>query len=62
MMTGQLVNILRRLRKDDSGQDLIEYALLSATLAIVVAGFFPPSLAPSISAIFSKLSASLNAS
>lgn len=62
MRTRPLVKLLRKLGRDDSGQDLIEYALLSATLAIVVAGFFPPSLAPSISAIFSKLSASLNAS
>jgi Flp pilus assembly pilin Flp len=49
------LSILKRLWSDESGQDMIEYALLCATLAIVVAGFLPPQIMPSISAIFSKL-------
>jgi len=57
-----LASLLKRLWQDESGQDLIEYALLAATLAIVVAGFFPPTIAPSISTIFSKLSAIMDAS
>ena len=48
--------ILTRLWNDESGQDMIEYALLCATLAIVVAGFLPPTIMPSVSTIFSKLS------
>jgi Flp pilus assembly pilin Flp len=37
---------------------MIEYALLCATLAIVVAGFLPPSVMPSVSTIFSKITSS----
>ena len=45
--------------KDQRGQDLIEYALLAATIAIVVAGFLPPSVMPSVSTIFAKLTSSM---
>jgi Flp pilus assembly pilin Flp len=47
---------------DRRGQDMIEYALLAAALAIVVAGFLPPVLMPSISTIFSKVISGFNAS
>jgi Flp pilus assembly pilin Flp len=50
--------ILERLWREQSGQDMIEYALLCATLAIVVAGFLPPSVMPSVSTIFSKITSS----
>lgn len=50
---------LRNLWLTRSGQDMIEYALLTATLAVVVAGFLPPSLMPTISSIFSKISSML---
>ncbi|HLK48157.1 MAG TPA: Flp family type IVb pilin [Bryobacteraceae bacterium] len=52
---------LRRLRKDDRGQDLIEYALLAAAIAVVVAGFLPQTLMPSVSQIFSQVVSSFNA-
>jgi len=52
------LSILQRLWSDESGQDMIEYALLCATLAIVVAGFLPPTIMPSVSTIFSKLTSS----
>jgi Flp pilus assembly pilin Flp len=45
--------------RDRRGQDMIEYALLAATIAIVVAGFLPPSIMPSVSTIFSKLTSSM---
>lgn len=51
--------VLLRLCKDQRGQDLIEYALLAATIAIVVAGFLPPTVMPSVSTIFSKLTSSM---
>ncbi len=54
--------VLRRLWADDAGQDMIEYALLAAALVIVVAGFLPPQLMPSISTVFSKITSSLNGS
>jgi Flp pilus assembly pilin Flp len=50
--------VLTRLWGDEHGQDMIEYALLAATLAIVVAGVLPPSIMPSVSTIFSKLTSS----
>ena len=48
--------------KQEAGQDLIEYALITATLAVVVAGFLPPSIMPSVSTIFSKISSSMSIS
>ncbi len=51
--------VLLLLCKDQRGQDLIEYALLAATIAIVVAGFLPPAVMPSVSTIFSKLTSSM---
>jgi Flp pilus assembly pilin Flp len=51
--------LLLLLLRDQRGQDLIEYALLAATIAIVVAGFLPPAVMPSVSTIFSKITSSL---
>ena len=50
--------LLKLLWHEQSGQDMIEYALLCATLAIVVAGFLPPQVMPSVSTIFSKITSS----
>jgi len=47
--------ILTRLWRDEHGQDMIEYALLCATLAIVVAGFLPPAVMPAVSTVFPKI-------
>lgn len=48
----------KQLLTDNSGQDLIEYALLAAAVVVIVAGFLPTQLMPSVSTIFSKLSSS----
>ena len=61
-MRRPLASLLKKFWKDDSGQDMIEYALLSAALVIIVAGFLPPAIMPSVSTIFSKISANLNGS
>jgi Flp pilus assembly pilin Flp len=50
------------LWQDQRGQDLIEYALLAAAIAVVVAGFLPPAVMPAISTIFSKVVSGFNAS
>jgi Flp pilus assembly pilin Flp len=50
---------LAQIVKDESGQDLIEYAMLVAFLALAVAAFLPPTLAPAISGIFSKITVML---
>jgi Flp pilus assembly pilin Flp len=47
------------LWKDQRGQDFIEYALLAAALVIVIAGFLPPTIMPSVSTIFSKITSGL---
>ena len=46
----------------ETGQDLVEYALICATLVVIVAGFLPPTIMPAVSTIFSKISSSLNGS
>jgi Flp pilus assembly pilin Flp len=46
---------IRHLWNEQSGQDMIEYALLAAALAVIVAGFLPPQIMPSVSTIFSKI-------
>ncbi len=51
--------LLLRFWRNRRGQDLIEYALLAAAIAIVVAGFLPPSVMPSVSTIFAKLTSSM---
>jgi Flp pilus assembly pilin Flp len=56
------MDTLRRLWQDQSGQDMIEYALLSAALVVIVAGFIPPALGQGITTIFSKVSSQMNGS
>ncbi len=53
----KLTNFALRLQiwKDTRGQDLIEYALMAGFVA-VAAGAIMPSVATSISTIFSKIS------
>jgi Flp pilus assembly pilin Flp len=53
---------LRTLCNSEQGQDLIEYALMAAAIAIAVAAIFPQTLAPNISTIFSKVNSTLGAS
>jgi pilus assembly protein Flp/PilA len=51
---------LYRLAKDVRGQDLIEYALMAGFVA-VAAGAIMPSVASSISVIFSQISSVMSA-
>jgi len=50
---------LQRCSRDRLGQDMIEYALLGAFVAVVVAAFFPTQIGPNINTIFSKVTVSL---
>ncbi len=52
----------QRLWTDVSGQDMIEYALLAAAVAVIVYGFLPQALMPSVSTIFSKVISGFSAS
>lgn len=57
-----MVQLAARLWMDENGQDMIEYSLLAATVAIVVAGVLPQEIMPSVSTIFSKVVSGFNAS
>jgi len=50
---------LRRILKDDSGQDLVEYALLLVLLTIVVIAALQL-LGPTIASFFNDVSSNLN--
>jgi pilus assembly protein Flp/PilA len=58
----KLTNFALKLQiwKDTRGQDLIEYALMAGFVA-VAAGAIMPSVATSISTIFSKISSVMSA-
>jgi Flp pilus assembly pilin Flp len=51
-----------RFWREQRGQDLIEYALMAAFVAVAVAAFFPTDIAPNISSVFSKVVHYLNLS
>lgn len=54
-----MVNFLKNLHKDESGQDLIEYALIGLLVALgAIAGM--GALASSINHEFSKIAAELS--
>src|SRR5262249_26061275 len=50
---GALRNHLRRFASEESGQDIIEYALMIVLVALVVAGAVP-SISGAVSQVFSK--------
>jgi len=51
-------NMMKRLWKEEEGQDLIEYALLVAFIGLVAAAIFP-TVGASIHAIFTHANACL---
>jgi pilus assembly protein Flp/PilA len=55
MISTQILTFLMRAWKDRRGQDLIEYALMAGFVA-VAAGAIMPTVATSISTIFSQIS------
>ena len=59
MFNLQAFAVLNRIWKDRRGQDLIEYALMAGFVA-VAAGAVMPSVASSISTIFSEVSSVLS--
>jgi len=54
-MTLRLATQLWGLWEDRRAQDLLEYALAAAFVAVTVSAFFPPAIFPSISTVFSKI-------
>ncbi|HUS05991.1 MAG TPA: hypothetical protein VMZ52_06845 [Bryobacteraceae bacterium] len=59
MYLQHVVALFQRIRNDKRGQDLIEYALMAGFVA-VAAGAVMPSVADSISTIFSKVASTLS--
>ena len=58
-----MINMLKNLHKEESGQDLIEYALVAAVLALAaVAGMttLASNISNAFSAVGSKLSSSIS--
>jgi pilus assembly protein Flp/PilA len=53
-MINKLTNILAALKKDEKGQDLIEYALMAGFVA-VAAGAVLPNVSTQIAAIFNAI-------
>lgn len=49
-----------RLWPDRRAQDLVEYSLAAAFVAVAVSVVFPPTVVPAISSVFSKIVAALN--
>ena len=54
-MISRLTDAAWRLWSDRRAQDLVEYSLAAAFVAVAVSAFFPPSIAPAISNVFSKV-------
>jgi Flp pilus assembly pilin Flp len=50
----QMKNIMKRLWKEEEGQDLIEYVLLIALVGLATAAAFPP-VVTAISGIFTRV-------
>jgi pilus assembly protein Flp/PilA len=53
-----LINMLRKLRRNDSGQDLLEYALLVALIALVAVGAITTT-GQGVNSIFTSISGQL---
>lgn len=58
-MKARLLRLWIRLQHEESGQDLIEYALLVALIALVVFSV-APNIATAITGVFTRASTCLN--
>ncbi len=59
MTMRDLYNWAQRLKSDNRGQDMIEYALLVGFVAVLIGAMFPQTIAPAVSTIFSEAQSSL---
>lgn len=50
----------KRLRSDQRGQDLIEYALMAALVVVAVTSGLAPWITPTLSQIFSRVTSALS--
>jgi len=56
----ELIRRAGHLWKATEGQDLVEYALMAAFVAVAAGSIFPTTIAPNISQIFSKITSTLS--
>jgi Flp pilus assembly pilin Flp len=56
----QLVNYIKSIARNEDGQDLLEYALLVALIALIAIGAVQMA-GESVSAIFTRVATALNA-
>jgi Flp pilus assembly pilin Flp len=54
-MISRMRSAVWRLWSDRRAQDLVEYSLAAAFVAVAVSAFFPPAISPAISGIFSRI-------
>jgi pilus assembly protein Flp/PilA len=54
----EMINMLKNLHKEESGQDMIEYALLALLVALAAVAVLPK-VGSDVSAEFSKVAAQL---
>ncbi|HZO57861.1 MAG TPA: Flp family type IVb pilin [Bryobacteraceae bacterium] len=54
--------LVSQFAKDRRGQDLIEYAMLAAFVAMAAGAIFPTTLMPNVSTIFSKINSIISQS
>lgn len=52
------MEFVKKFWRDEEGQDLVEYALLAALIALIAVAAFPP-VGNAIKSIFSKVNAQL---
>jgi Flp pilus assembly pilin Flp len=55
MILNYSLQVLSSIRSDHKGQDLIEYALMAAAVAVSAGAIFPTTITPAVSTIFSKI-------
>ena len=58
-VVSKLKTFALRIWIDRRAQDMIEYSLAAAFVAVAASAFFPPAIAPAISTIFAKVVASM---
>jgi len=53
-----MIQMLKNLHKEESGQDLIEYALIAALISVALAGTLP-AVATAITGVFTSVETAL---
>jgi Flp pilus assembly pilin Flp len=60
MRSENILIFARKLQRNTQGQDLVEYALMAAFVAVAAGAIFPTTIVPGVSTIFSKIVSGLS--